>query len=164
MNNDETLISQLTSETYVDAPEKEQPGAVLDLRNYFERKLNEVEFISIGSYLAQHNLEMSELVLQDKIQCYRLIYNESILDFPVNWSVFKEIGTEDLVYIDQSLDQDYLLDIFSEIIGEYKNLVLIKERGEVKIIYLSEEVSREHIQWFRGFFEKRNQEIEKDAA
>lgn len=164
MNNDDTLISKLISETYDDGPEKEQPSGVLDLRNYFERKLNEVEFISITDYLAQNNLEMSELMLQDQTQCYRLQYHESVIDFPVNWSIFKEIGAEDLVYVDQSLDQDFLLDIFLEITGEYKNLALIKEDGQVKMVYLPEEASREHVQWFRGFFEKKNQEMEQDAA
>lgn len=164
MNNDDTLISKLISETYIDGSEKEQPSAVLDLRNYFERKLNEVEFISITDYLAQNELEMSELMLQEQTQCYRLTYNESVLDFPVNWSIFKEIGVEDLVYVDQSLDQDFLLDIFSEVTGGYKNLALIKEDGKVKMVYLPEEASKEHIQWFRGFFEKKNQEAGSEAA
>lgn len=164
MSNDDTLISQLITETYVDGPEKEQPSAILDLRNYFERKLNEVEFISITDYLAQNNLEMSELMLQDQTQCYRMVYNESVLDFPVNWSIFKEIGIEDLVYVDQSLDQDFLLDIFSEITGGFKNLALVKEGGKVKMVYLPEEASKEHIQWFRGFFEKKNHKVDQDAA
>lgn len=164
MSNDETLISQLISETCVEALEKEQPGAVLDLRNYFERKLNEVEFISIKDYLEQNNLEMSELLLQSQTKCYRLIYKDSILDFPVNWSIFKEIGTEDFVYVDESLDQDFLLDIFSELTGEYKNLALVKEDENIKMIYFSEEASKVHIQWFRGFFEKRNKTSEQEAA
>ena len=164
MNNDDTLISKLITETYDDGPEKEQPSGVLDLRNYFERKLNEIEFISIDDYLAQNNLEMSELMLQDQTQCYRLVYNESILDFPTNWSIFKEIGFEDLVYVDQSLDQDMLLDIFLEITGDYKNLALVKDNGQVKIVYLPEEASKEHIKWFRGFFEKKNQDAKEEAA
>lgn len=164
-NNDDTLISKLISETYTEASDKEQPSPVIDLRNYFERKLNEVEFISIDDYLAQNDLSMSDLMLEEQTQCYRLIYNESVIDFPVNWSIFKEIGCEDLVYVDQSLDQDFLLDIFSEITGGYTNLALVKENGKVKMVYLPEEASKEHIQWFRGFFEKKNTAaVEKDAA
>ena len=155
-NNDDTLISKLISETYTETSDKEQPSAVVDLRKYFERKLNEVEFISVDDYLAQNGLNMSELMLQDQTQCYRLVYNESVLDFPVNWSIFKEIGTEDMVFVDQSLDQDFLLDIFSEVTGRFTNLALIKENGDVKLIYLPEEASKEHIQWFRGYFEKKN--------
>jgi hypothetical protein len=167
MSNDDTLISQLISETYTETSDKEQPSPVIDLRNYFERKLNEVEFLSIGDYLAQNNLSMSDLMLQEQTQCYRLTYNKSVFDFPVNWSIFKEIGTEDIVFVDQSLDQDYLLDIFSEITGGYTNLALVKENSLVKIVYLPEDASKEHIQWFRGFFEKKNTAAiveEKDAA
>ena len=165
MSNDDTLISKLISETYTETSDKEQPSPVIDLRNYFERKLNEVEFLSIDDYLAQNNLSMSDLMLQEQTQCYRLTYNESVLDFPVNWSIFKEISTEDLVFVDQSLDQDFLLDIFSELTGGYTNLALVKENGKVKMVYLPEEASKEHIQWFRGFFEKKNTgTVEKDAA
>jgi hypothetical protein len=166
MSNDDTLISQLISETYTETSDKEQPSPVIDLRNYFERKLNEVEFLSIDDYLTQNSLNMSDLMLQEQTQCYRLTYNEAVLDFPVNWSIFKEIGTEDMVFVDQSLDQDFLLDIFSEITGGYTNLALVKENGQVKMVYLPEEASKEHIQWFRGFFEKKNTVgvVEKDAA
>ena len=165
MNNDDTLISKLISETYSDSTEKDQPNAVLDLRNYFEKKLNEVDFISISDYLSQHNLSMSNVVFQTQSQCYRLVINESVLDFPSNWSIFKEINSEDLVYVDQSLDQDFLLDIFSELNGGFFNLALVKDNTEVKLVYLPEEVSKDHIQWFRSFFEKKNLgQSEKEAA
>ena len=164
MRNEDTLISQLTSETYDDGPEKEQPITVSDLRNYFERKVNEVEFISITDYLVQNNLDMSELLLQHQTQCYRLIYNELILDFPMNWSIFKEIRINDLVYVDESLDQDFLLDIFSEITGEYKNLALVNLDGELKLVYFPEESSNDHMEWFRGFFEKKKQSSDQGAA
>ena len=60
--------------------------------------------------------------------------------------------------MDQSLDQDYLLDIFSELTGEFSNIALVKEEQSLKLIYLPEESSKEHVQWFRGFFEKKNQD------
>jgi hypothetical protein len=154
MSNDDALISKLISETYTDSFDKDQPNAVSDLRNYFEKKLNEVEFISVADYLNQHGLKMSPLTLHNN-HCYRLVYNKSVLDFPKNWSIFKDIKNEDLIFVDQSLDQDFLLDIFSEVTGEYNNLALIKESMEVKLIFLPEMESKEHIQWFRGFFEKK---------
>ncbi len=167
MNNDDTLISKLISETYVEGAEKDQPNAVVDLRNYFERKLNEVDFNSMSDYLIQHDLKTSKLSFQAKSQCYRLVHNESILDFPSNWSIFKDIKSEEVIYVDQSLDQDFLLDIFSELTGEQANLALVKEDSEVKLIYLPEEASRDHVKWFRGFFEKKHQDRqveEKEAA
>lgn len=165
-SNDETLISKLLTETYTEAPSKDQPNAVVDLRNYFERKLNEVDFNSLSDYLIQHDLRVSKLIFQNKTQCYRLVYNRSVLDFPSNWSIFKDIKTEDIVYVDQSLDQDFLLDIFFELTGIQTNLVLAKENGEVKLIYLPEEESKDHVKWFRGFFEKKHQaeEESKEAA
>lgn len=164
MSNDDTFISKLLTETYTESHE-DSPNAVVDLRNYFERKLNEVDFNSINDYLGQHNLSMSNVVFQSKTQCYRLVLNESVLDFPSNWSIFKDIKNEDLVYVDQSLDQDFLLDIFSELNGAFFNLALVKDNKEVKLVYLPEEASKDHIQWFRGFFEKKNaEENQKDAA
>lgn len=165
MSNDDTLISKLISETYSEAADKDQPNAVVDLRNYFEKKLNEVDFISINDYLFQHSLSMSNVIFQTNTQCYRLELNKSVIDFPSNWSIFKEINSEDLVYLDQSLDQDFLLDIFSELNGSFFNLALVRDNTDVKLVYLPEEVSKDHIQWFRGFFEKKNQkETLKEAA
>ena len=80
MSNDDTLISKLISETYLETSDKDQPNPVVDLRNYFERKLNEVEFISMNDYLAQNNLSMSNLKLVKKTQCY-IKKIESPLDF-----------------------------------------------------------------------------------
>lgn len=164
MNDDDKLISKLLTETCVETPDKDQPNAVVDLRNYFERKLNEVDFLSIADYLIQHNLGMSRLSFQKKSQCYRLVFNGSTLDFPSNWSIFKDIKADDMVYVDQSLDQDFLLDIFSELTGSFMNIALIKDNNEVKLIYLPEEASKDHIQWFRGYFEKKNSEVSQAAA
>jgi hypothetical protein len=157
MSNDDALISKLISETYLDSTEKDLPNAIGELRDYFEKKLNEVEFISMDDYLSQHGLSMSPLTLHTNTSCYRLICNKAVLDFPTNWSIFRDLKTENLIFVDSSLDQDFLLDIFSELRGEFTNLALVKEDEAVKLIYLPEEQSKEHIQWFRGFFEKKNQ-------
>lgn len=164
MNDDDKLISKLLTETCIEAPDKDQPNAVLDLRNYFERKLNEVDFISINDYLIQHSLDMSKLTFQNMSQCYRLVFKGSVLDFPSNWSIFKDIKSDDMVYVDQSLDQDFLLDIFSELKGNFTNIALVKDSNEVTLIYLPEEASKDHIQWFRGYFEKKNSQESKEAA
>lgn len=161
MSNDDALISKLISETYTESFEKDQPTAVSELRDYFEKKLNEVEFISINDYLTQHGLKVSPLKLQNN-QCYRMVYNKSTLDFPVNWSIFKDINSEDVIFVDQSLDQDFLLDIFAEVTGEQNNLALVKESKEVKLVFLPEEESKDHLKWFRGFFEKKHQDAMMD--
>ena len=164
MSNDDTLISKLISETYLEASDDDQPDALADLRDYYERKINEVEFFSMSEYLSQNNLTMSNLKLIKRTQCYRLIHDESVIDFPSNWSIFKNIKNNDIVYLDQSLDQDYLLDIFSEITGQCFNLALVQDDKTVMMIYLPEVSSKEHVQWLRCYFEKKNQEKVREEA
>lgn len=164
MSEDDTLISKLISETYTEAIEKDQPNSFVDLRNYFEKRLNEVDYLCINEYLLQNGLDCVELKLMGQTQCYRLVLKKSTLDFPSNWSIFKEMRTNDLIYVDQSLDQDFLLDIFSELNGNHANLALVKDEEHLKMVFLPEESSKEHIQWMRTFFEKKNQEQIKEAA
>ena len=61
-----------------------------------------------------------------------------------------------MIYVDQSRDEDYLLDIFAEIRGCSDNLLLVKERDEVQLIFLSEETSQDHVEWVKNYFEKKN--------
>jgi len=156
-NNDDILISKLIEETCTETTiEKDQPNSFVDLRKYFEKRLNEVDFLSIADYLDQHHLSHQEISFQYQSKCYRLSFKQTILDFPSNWSVFKEIGKADLVYVDQSLDQDFLLDIFAELCGSHQNIVLVKENQEVQLVFLPEENSRDHVNWMRNYFDKKN--------
>jgi hypothetical protein len=163
-NNDAILISQLISETYLNGDSKDQPNDCLDLRNYFEKRLNQVDYLSINDYISQHNLVANDLILQEITKCYRLVINGSVLDFPSNWSVFKDLRNKELVFLDQSLDQDFLLDIFSEITGSNSNLVMVNEEKNVKVIFLPEDVSKDHVQWIRGYLEKKGLSENKEAA
>lgn len=156
MSNEDTLISQLISETYTDGAEADQPNNCIDLRNYFEKRLNQVDYISIWDYLDQHDLSHESMVFHARSGCYRLNLKQSVLDFPLNWSIFKEINSSDLIYLDQSLDQDFLLDIFSEINGCIKNIALVKDNNEIQIIFLTDEESHSHLKWIRNYFEKKN--------
>lgn len=156
-NNDDILISKLIEETCTETSiEKDQPNSFIDLRKYFEKRLNEVDFLSIADYLNQHHLTHQAIALQDKSKCFRLIFKQTTLDFPSNWSIFKEIKKTDLVYVDQSLDQDFLLDIFAELCGSFQNIVLVKENEEVQLVFLPEENSRDHVNWMRNYFDKKN--------
>lgn len=158
-NSDDILISKLIEETCTEVIEKDQPNSFVDLRNYFEKRLNEVDFISISDYLDQHHLSHQSIFFQHKSKCYRLVFNQTTLDFPSNWSIFKEISKTEIVYVDHSLDQDSLLDIFAELSGSYQNIVLVKENQEVQLVFLPEENSRDHINWMRNYFEKKNSEL-----
>ncbi len=157
MNNDDLLMSKLIAETYTESSDKDQPNAVGELRSYFEKKLNEVEFISLKDYVQQNNLRINDVHFQAKTKCFRIKLDQTILDFPSNWSIFKQISSEDIVYVDSTLDQDFLLDIFAEINNEHFNLLFVKEIEKIKIVYLPEHTSKDHLQWFRGFVEKKNQ-------
>jgi hypothetical protein len=164
-SNDDILISKLIEETCTDGVEKDQPNSFVDLRNYFEKRLNEVDFISIADYLDQHHLDHQELSLQSQSGCYRLVLKQSILDFPSNWSIFSSIKDSDLVFLNQSMDQDYLLDLFAELCGNFQNIALVKENKKVKLVFLPEDSSMDHLKWMRDFFEKKNSDYsEKKAA
>lgn len=165
MNEDDTLLSKLIAETYTDSVDKDQPNSFVDLRNYFEKRLNEVDYKSLSDYLGQNSIDWVLMEYRLESKCYRLIMKGSLIDFPSNWSVFKEIKSQDIIYVDQSLDQDFLLDVFAELNGKHGNIALVKDEQVVKMVFLPEEVSKEHVQWMRNYFEKKNQEVvEKSAA
>ncbi|MBC7540572.1 MAG: hypothetical protein H7281_17235 [Bacteriovorax sp.] len=156
MSNEDTLISKLIEETCTESVEKDQPNTSIDLRKYFEKRLNQVDFNSISDYLDQHHLSHQALIFETHSGCYRLNFKQSILDFPSNWSIFKEISSSDLLYVDQSLDQDFLLDIFAELCGSFQNIALVKENQEIQLVFLPDEESRDHVKWMKEYFEKKN--------
>ncbi|MDD4974276.1 MAG: hypothetical protein PHY93_07980 [Bacteriovorax sp.] len=156
MSNEDTLISTLIEETCAESVEKDQLNTSTDLRKYFEKRLNQVDFNSISDYLDQHHLSHQPLVFENLSSCYRLNFKQSILDFPSNWSVFKDIKTSDLIFLDQSLDQDFLLDIFSELCGSFQNIVLVKENEQIQLVFLPDEESQDHVKWMWNYFEKKN--------
>ena len=164
MSNEDTLISKLIDETYLESIEKDEPNSCLDLRKYFEKRLNQVDFHSVQDYLEQNHLSHSELRYSKKTGCYRLSFKESILDFPSNWSVFKEIETTDCLYISQADDQDYLLDIFAEICGSFQEIILVKASNEVQLIFISAEESITHVDWLKNYFEKKNNSLENSKS
>ena len=166
MKNDDFLISQLISETYDDAPQKEQPNDVIDLRNYFEKKLNEIEFLSIKEYLTQNGLVAQSVKYIEQIKCFRIILNNHIIDFPSNWSIFNDLTKGNLIFLESKNDQDYLLEIFSELRGIQSNLAILNHDSQISMVFLPEELSKVHLKWFRGFFEKVNQleNLNQEAA
>ncbi|MFA6237144.1 MAG: hypothetical protein WC635_07445 [Bacteriovorax sp.] len=164
MSNEDTLISKLIEETCTESVDKEQSSDFVDLRKYFEKRLNEVDFNSISEYLDQHHLTHQQLSLETRSGCYRLTFKQSVLDFPSNWSIFKDISSSDLIYVDQSADQDFLLDIFSEICGSFQNIVLVREHQTIELVFLPDETPHDHLTWMKNYFEKKNSESDKKEA
>jgi hypothetical protein len=164
-NNEDTLISKLIEETCSESTDKDLNSDFVDLRKYFEKRLNEVDFVSMDDYLDQHHLTHQALMFQSQSGCYRLIFKQSLLDFPSNWSIFKNIKNENLIYVDQSKDDDYLLDIFSELCGSFQNIALVKNNQDIQLVFLPDENAEEHIKWMKGFYAKKESEqFEKQAA
>jgi hypothetical protein len=163
MSNEDTLISQLIEETYSGPSDKDQPESFTDLRKYFEKRLNQVDYLSISEYLSQNHLSHNELIYESLTGCYRLNFKQSVLDFPSNWSIFAEIKNANYIYVDQARDQDYLLDVFSEICGSFQNLALIKDDKIIQLVFLPEENSTEHVKWIEGYFEKKSS-LNSEAA
>lgn len=166
MSNEDTLISKLIEETYIEPIEKDQSNSFVDLRKYFEKRLNEVDFNSIADYLDQHHLSHQALVFEARSGCYRLSFKQSVLDFPSNWSIFKDIEASDLIYVDQAEDEDFLLDIFSEICGSFQNIAVVREDKDIQLVFLPEENTKNHITWMKNYFDKKkmSSEQEKNAA
>ena len=163
-SNEDTLISRLIEETCNDSLEKDQLNTFGDLRNYFEKRLNEVDFLSINDYLLQHHLSCFEINYQKNSQCYRMTLNQSILDFPSNWSIFKDLKTANLIYLDHTSDQDFLLDLFSELNGSFSNIALVRENEYLRLIFLPEENAIIHLKWLRSYFENKNAVLIENKA
>lgn len=161
--SDDALINQLINDTYEDVSELEMPAKIEDLRFYFEKKLNEVDYNSIINYIEQNSLKMHGLAYVEETKCFQISSEQMVIDFPSNWSIFKDFASEDLVYLDEGLDQDMLLDIFNEIIGEHLNLALVRDEDRCMVIYLSKEESKEHVRWFRNYLEKQKIQNKKAA-
>jgi len=164
MNNDDAFMSKLIEETCTEAVEKDQPESSFDLRNYFEKRLNQVDHLSIKDYLEQHFLKCNSLTFLSTTMCYRLIINNYILDFPSNWSIFAEIGRNDLILLDNSEDSDYLLDVFSEISGHNSNIALFKDNEEIHLVLVPGLNSIEHFTWIKSYFEKKKSSIRERKA
>ena len=164
MSNEDTLISKLIEETISESTEADSPNSCSDLRKYYEKRLNQVDFISIHDYLEQNQLSHQALVLESFTGCFRIQFKQSVLDFPSNWSVFKEITNSEIVYLDQETDQDYLLDIFSELSGSFHNIVLVNENQKIQLVFLPEDQSLDHLKWIESYFDKKNNRYEEKRA
>ena len=164
MSNEDTLISMLIEETCNEKVDKDQPENVVDLQKYFEKRLNQVDYISIEDYFAQNDLIHQELHYESKNGCFRLILKQTILDFPSNWSIFNQIKNSDFVYVDSNGDVDFLLDIFTELNGSSQSIALVKEKNIVKLVFFSTEESMDHVNWMSEYFKKKNKNLLTTAA
>jgi hypothetical protein len=165
MSIEDTLISKLIEETCnSQADESEQMGPAIDLRSYFEKRLNQVEYNSLMDYLGQNKISFKNLTFQKETGCYQLSWNETVLDFPSNWSIFQNIQTSELIFVDREVDGDFLLDIFAEVTGSFNNIAVTREEGTVNLVLLSEADYSEHSKWMIGYFAKKQESTPNKKA
>ena len=79
-DGDTFLISKLIEETYSDSGNTEKPSAVTDLQKYFDKRRNQVDYISITGYLEQNHLSHQALCYKKNSKCYRLSFKQSVID------------------------------------------------------------------------------------
>jgi len=163
MVDKDLFMSQITEETCAEAGEDTTLAKCVDFQKYFEKRLNQVEFNSLSDYLNQQSLNHHALEFQATSKCYRLNINDSILDFPSNWSIFEEISTKEIIPVDHVTDQNFLIDIFSELIGTVENIVLLRDNQNIKLVFLQSSNFKDHLNWMLGYFEKKNDSLEFSA-
>lgn len=153
-NHEDKFLGRLLNETYQNTKSEEFPAPSEELRIYFEKKLNEVDHTSLVDYLEGKNLTVSKLDYIDHLKCYRMYFQNQILDFPENWSFFKSLAPLDCVLIDKDFNSDMILDLFSELLEREIELLVIKDKEHAWFVYLNEDQSKDHLDWIRTYIEK----------
>lgn len=164
MKNEDLLMSQLLEETCKDSEKAneltESNGG--DLVKYFEKRLNQVDFLSLDVYIKEEGLKSFSLNYIEKSKCFRLVCGMYELDFPSNWSVFKSLHTSNLNFVTQANDQDFLCEIFSEINSNCESFIVLNENGKCCLLMFSDYSGKLHFEWMKEYFESRG--IKEDHA
>lgn len=157
MKNEDLLLSKLLEETCL---ESSRPNSMTDandgeLVKYFEKRLNQVEYLSLEMYIKEESLNSFSLVYNINTKCFRLICGNHKIDFPSNWSIFNKIQNESFVYVTSSNDEDFLCEIFSEINKNCESFVIVNESGRSNLILFDNFKGKEHVDWMREYFDKK---------
>ncbi len=162
---DDNFINVMINETCDGSLDKKNDSSeavsnVVNLRDYFEKKVNEVEFLSLKEYLKDKNVKFVTLDYSEKTKMYRMTLNENIFDFPENWSVFKTLRTEN--YIELIHNDDLLNEIFAEFIGYDYQLTFLAENNQNQMIFVPLHQITKCKEWLREYV-LRNQDRKKVA-
>ena len=166
MNMEDDLISKLINETCKEeqSEEKLEEAKVFELSNYFEKRVNQVEFLSLEKYLTQQDLNSFTLSYNELNSCYRLETNNVTLDFPSNWSIFHTLKVNKLQWISAKENTDFLCDIFAEVLGSCEAFALTNDSGKFNITLFSDSSANDHYEWMLNYFSKKEMEQVKKAA
>ncbi|MCK6595499.1 MAG: hypothetical protein L6Q33_09890 [Bacteriovoracaceae bacterium] len=156
---DDNFIDVLLNETCALEDEKKveqvEVTNVVNLRDYFERKVNEVEYLNLHHYLTDNEIQFVTLALMPETNCYRMTLADQTFDFPKNWSVFEQL--EKVTYFQNEEDQDYLNDVFSELVGYSYQLAFINENNKSEMIFVPAADIHKCHEWFLAYTKKKDE-------
>jgi hypothetical protein len=167
MNSDDYLISKLIEETCKEDKEvldESDSSKITELQSYFEKRVNQVEYISIDKYMIQQNLVVFKLKFLDTNKCFRLSAEKIILDFPSNWSVFQGFEFQKIQLIDYQNDKDLLCEVLSEVLGHCESIALVNDSGNYNMIVFKDISGKDHYEWFLNYFSKKEIDRIKKAS
>ena len=105
-----------------------------------------IQLAAVGSNPMGSVLESNclELVYIDALKVFRLIYEDKIVDFPSNWSIFENLAKDltnpetcSLYYLNRNADFDSLLDCLGR--GKWHHLLLMSNNGRCWAYYSGSE-------------------------
>jgi hypothetical protein len=161
MNDQELMMKQLIEETY---QEDVGPTSPVSLVNYFERRLNEVEYTSLKNYLKNEEVLFLPMTFNAANGCYRVALANTEIDFPSNWSIFSKFHTEHIVHVKANQDEDFLCEVFLSHVGEVKILVLASDNGMSRLIFLNSDKAEKQLEWIENYFKNKAEIEEKKAS
>ncbi len=166
MNMEDDLISKLIEETCKEEQEEtpSEESKVFELSSYFEKRVNQVEFLSLEKYIVQQDLNSFELSFNEKNSCFRLTARNLTLDFPSNWSIFHTLKINKIQWVNAHENTDFLCDIFSEVLGSCEAFALTNDNGKFSVTLFADGSANEHYEWMLNYFSKKEIELVKKAA
>lgn len=137
----------------------EETTNLVSLRDYFEKKVNEVEYINLHLFLSENNVRYATLKYQAETKMYRMNLNNQDYDFPENWSFFQYIEKE--MYWEHHTDNDFLNELFSEMVGYDYQLAFVNEDKQCDMIFVPIADLKKCKEWLREYAIKK---MEKTIA
>lgn len=161
---DDNFIEVLLNETCdleeeTETKKTEEFSNVVNLRDYFERKVNEVEYLNLHQFLSENKIQFVELNYQSETKMYRMSLNGEVYDFPENWSLFQYVEKE--MYWEHHTDPEFLNELFSEMVGYHYQLAFVNENNQCDMIFVPTAELKKCNDWLREYVIKK---MEKKIA
>ena len=158
--HDDSLIALLLEETYKTMSENSGEFEYHQLERHFDKQNSQqvTKFEpTLDNFLSRQSLASYQFSYSPHIGCYRLILDDTILDFPGNWSLFAGFRKE-LKY--SRPDDETLASILSTSLMGNNNFIIIGNFGNLSL-YVFEKNDEFSVQWLEKYFSKQDK---KEAA